>query len=223
MSTQWLVEEHEPGWLGRMIAPNGGGQPATAAVVVGVLAAVAFALSMAFDWSTVTIVEPSQGSEQPPRNEFIMHAGLGSLDSLSFVYALGMVALLGAVGAVVTRPELALRLRLAAIGVTAGLVGVVVAATLRLPTVVTPFTFPPSYEVKHAIQIGIFFGYGAVVLPLAAIWLAARHAARSVPPVPAPSVREPESESDEPEPTVAQFPRGLSVSGGPMDLTVTPG
>jgi hypothetical protein len=225
MSTEWLVEEREPGWLGRLIAPSEGGRPVTAAVAVGALAAVAFALSMAFDWSTVTIVEPNPAgldqADQPQRNEFAVRAGVGTLDSLSLVYALGMVALLGAVGAVVTRPELAVRLRLAATGVTAGLIGVVVATTLRLPTVVSPFALSPNYDVTNAIEIGLFFGYGAVVLPIIAIWLASRRATRPAPPAaPVSSQREPVDE--EPAP-VAPFPRGLSVSGGPLDLTVTPG
>ena len=48
MSTEWMVEEPEPGWLGRLIAPRGGrkGRPATAAFLVGITGAVAFALSM---------------------------------------------------------------------------------------------------------------------------------------------------------------------------------
>jgi hypothetical protein len=220
MSTQWLVEEREPGWLGRLIAPSGGGRPVTAAAAVGGLAAVAFALSMAFDWSLVTVNEPAP-SDQPQSNNLALHAGVGTLDSLSFVYALGMVALLGTVGAVVTRPELALRLRLAAIGVTAGMVGVVVATTMRMDTIV-PFGLPTSYTVTTSIQVGLFFGYAAAVLPLAAIWLAARPAARARPPAPEPAPERAEL-ADEDEPPVVAFPRGVSVSGGPVDLTVTPG
>jgi hypothetical protein len=59
MSTEWLVEEPEPGWLGRLISPRGGarGRPATAAFLVGAAGAVAFALSMIFDWGVVTITQ----------------------------------------------------------------------------------------------------------------------------------------------------------------------
>jgi hypothetical protein len=216
MSTQWMVEEHEPGWIGRLIAPSDGGRPATAAVVVGVLAAVAFALSLAFNWGTVTIDEGAfQGAQQP--SEYT--AGVTNMISLSFVYLIGNVALLGIVGAVVTTPELALKLRLAAIGVTAGLVAVVIAATVQMPTVAT-LGIPGQYETKSAIEVGLFFGYAAAVLPLAAVWLAARPAAQARPPSPAHA--EPEA-TEEDEPPVVPFPRGLSVSGGPLDLTVTPG
>jgi hypothetical protein len=223
MAADWMVEEHEPGWLGRMIAPSGGGRPATAAVAVGALAAVAFVLSMAFDWALVSVTEPSP-SEQPSSPGFQAHAGVGTLDSLSFVYALGMVALLGAVGAVVTRPDLALRLRLSALGVTIGMIAVVVAATIRLPTVVLPFGLPSNYPVTHTIELGLFFGYAAVVLPLVSIWLAARPAARTRPAAaPDRDVDEPEFD-DEVEPSSVPYLRGLSVSGGgPVDLTVTPG
>jgi hypothetical protein len=215
MSTEWMVEEHEPGWLGRLIAPSGGGRPATAAVVIGVLAAVAFALSLSFNWGTVTLDEgPFEGQAQ-------YEAGVSNMFSLSLGYMIGVVALLGIVGAVVTMPELALKLRLAAIGVTAGVVAIVIAATVQLPTVAT-LGYPGQIEPKAAIQVGLFFGYAAAVLPLAAIWLAARPAAQPPPPPPPPPPA-PAELADEDEPPAVPFPRGLSVSGGPVDLTVTPG
>jgi hypothetical protein len=216
MSTEWMVEEHEPGWLGRLIAPSDGGRPAAAAVVVGALAAVAFALSLAFNWGTVTISGGAFEGEQP---DTVYEASVSNMISLSFVYLIGIIALLGIVGAVVTTPELALKLRLAAIGVTAGVVAVVIAATVQMPTVAT-LGLPGQYEAKTVIQVGLFFGYAAAVLPLAAIWLAARPAAHPRPPAPAPARPELVEEDEVP---VAPFPRGLSVSGGPMDLTVTPG
>jgi hypothetical protein len=223
MAADWMVEDHEPGWLGRMIAPNGAGRPATGAVALGALAAVAFVLSMAFDWAQVSVNEPEPSEQGPSESPtFLLHAGMGTLDSLSFVYAVGMVVMLGAVGAVVTRPELALRLRLSAIGVTVGLIAVVVSATIRLPTAVVPFGLPSSYGLSTSIDLGLFFGYGAVVLPLAAIWLASRPAARAQPV--AEAVAEEEQAEEEDEPTSVPQPRGLSVSGGgPLDLTVTPG
>lgn len=214
MSTEWMVEEHEPGWLSRLISPYGGGRPGTAAVVVGLLAAVAFALSLAFDWGTVTITE---GQGDGPSDGTAYTANVTNMISLSLAYLIGGIALLGIVGAVVTLPELALKLRLAALGVTAGMASVVIAATVQMPTVVT-LGMPGRLETKSAIELGLFCAYAAVILPLAAIWLAARPATRAR-PAPPPVVEEDFADADE---LPAPVQRGLSVSGGPLDLTVSP-
>jgi hypothetical protein len=212
MSNEWLVEEYEPGWFGRLISPHGGGRPGTAAFMVGAAAAVAFALSLAFDWGTVT------ATQQPPPSEGVFQATDTVLafgtdrPSLTIVYMIGMVALLGIVGAVVTLPELALKLRLATIGVTAGMVAIVVAGTVQLWSV---------DDAKAAVGAGLFFAYAAALLPAAAVWLAARPAAQVAPAPRAVVVTTLEEEAS--EAPVAPLPRGLSVSGGPVDLTVTPG
>jgi hypothetical protein len=219
MSTEWLVEEHEPGWFGRLISPHGGGRPGTAAVVLGAAAAVAFALSLVFKWGTVTVTQTTVDGAAT-ENTAVFPATVTNMISLSMVYLLGMVALLGLVGAVVTLPDLALRLRLAAIGVTAGMVAVMIGATFQMPSVATLGGSGLS-ETKSAFELGLFFGYAATVLPLAAIWLAARPAQR-VEPTPTRVVEEPDLDEGDEVP-FAPLPRGLSVSGGPMDLTVTPG
>jgi len=221
MSTEWMVEEPEPGWLGRLIAPRGGrkGRPATASFLVGITGAVAFALSMIFDWGTVTVTQ--QQTELPGSNHF--SAGVANLFTLGLAYSMGVIALLGVAGAVVTSPDLAVRLRLAASGVTVGLTGVVVAATAQMPNLVT-VGFENESQMKTSIELGLFFAYAAVILPAVSIWLSARPASRPAVPVASPVVEADEPDEEDGQPYPPQYgARGLSVSGGPVDLTVTPG
>jgi hypothetical protein len=171
------VEHRDPGWFVRLVAPQGGGRPATLTFVLGALAAGAFIGSLALDWQSVTVPAgiPDGFAEQGDRS---VAGGIASIETLSLVYTLGVVALLGVVGAVVTRPDLALRQRMAATGVTVGLVGVLAAVTLRLSETVA--NLPAVYFIDvgaldgltYSYEPGLLCGYAAVVLSGAAIWRA---------------------------------------------------
>jgi len=224
MSTEWLVEEREPGWLARLIAPVTGGRPIGAAAMVGALAAVAFVLSMIFDWGTVTVI---RSEEFGTTNTY--PASVGNLFNLGLVYMVGGVALLGLVGATVTTPELALRVRPTMIGVTVGLLGVVIAATAEMARLAGA-GLEAGAETKSAIELGLFFAYAAVVLPLVSVWLAARPLTRSSSAASTTAKDAHDEDEDDEDEDVEEPParydggRGLTVTGGgPMDLTVTPG
>ncbi len=176
--SKWTPEEREPGWFGRLVTPPGGGRPATAAFLVGILGAVAFVASLSLDWQSVT--EPP---DTPPSSDTQPLTAADNITNpfmLGLVYALCGVALLGLLGAALTRPELALRLRMAAAGVTVALVGVLVATTIRLPEqLMTQYAIEPAVA-RTSYEPGLFCAYAAVVLPVVAIWLAARPAARAL-------------------------------------------
>jgi hypothetical protein len=227
MSEAWQVEPREPGWLGRLIAPPSGGRPATLAFLLGVAGAAAFVGSLALDWQKVRL--PTDESFQGAELHFA--SGIASIDTLSLVYTLCVVALLGIVGAVITRPELALRLRMAAAGVTVGVVGILAAVTVRLDGAIANlsmgfygFTTEQAATMTFSYEPGIFCGYAAAVLPGMAIWVAGRTAVRGA----APARPEPAAPSVGGEPAVRHADlhpvRELSVSGSePLDLTVAPG
>ncbi len=181
---EWTTEPRELGWFARLVTPEGGGRPATAAFAIGIAGAAAFVASLALDWQSVTRPAGNHTSVSTSAQSF--GDNIASVFMLGLVYAVGGVALLGLLGAVVTRSELALRLRMPAAGVTAGLVGVLVAATIRMPEYLMAqagFGDPGSPAVAGvttSYQPGIFCAYAAVVLPMVAIWLAARPAARAL-------------------------------------------
>jgi hypothetical protein len=148
-----------------------------------------------------------------------MEGNAASVAELGLVYVLGMVVLFGFLGAVLPRPDLALRFRLVAAGVSLALLGVVVAAILRAKD--TPVLWGPV-DTSAAFEPGAICALVAVVLPLAAVWFAAR-----------PAVRAARAEAEAAErPAVAPAPRmaapfegrrGITVAAAePMDLSVTP-
>jgi hypothetical protein len=226
--SEWTEQRREYGWFGRMIAPAGGGRPATLAFTLGLLGVVAFAASLFLKWHTVTLDFSTDGNTAAPQLQSnVAHLGIegppGVSSGVSLVYMLGVVACLGVWGAVVTRPELALRTRMAVGGVGAGLLAVVVAMILRRPDVlnsqVLGGTFPQEMlsNVQTAYEPGIFAGLAAVVLPVVAVWLAGKPAQQEAAAV----ARE---ESPDPEPKQwSRSDNGLTVSSEPMDLTVSGG
>ncbi len=229
--TDWTVEPRGRGWLARLIAPQEGDRSSSVPLFLGALGALSFVGSLALDWQRVSVTPPSGEGQQ--LETAVFSAGVGDFATLSLAYILGGMALLTIAGAVVMRSDLALRFRMSAMGAGIGVLGVVVAITLRLSnaflgsqglleTVFFGFGQPLSERMTTAYEPGILFGYAAVVLPLLAIWLAGRPAARSV-------GRRLALADEEAEPTVAvdagrpaetvvhRVPR----PDGPLDLTVT--
>ncbi len=136
MSDQWQVEPSGPGMLGRLLVPQSSTKPAVTAFLVGLAGAGAFVASMVLDWQRITIPQDPSSSSSSSRSsapdEFVLTAGLGSIDVLGLVYLLGGLGLITILGSVLVRPESALRLRMGAAGLGVGIVGVLIATALRL-------------------------------------------------------------------------------------------
>jgi hypothetical protein len=119
----------------------------------------------------------------------VLTAGLGTVDMLGQVYLLGCIALLGVAGAVLVRPEAALRIRLGVTGIAVGLLGVIVAVSVRLPEtvfnivgVLNGFTGEDAAALMARTKItyepGVFYAFAAVALLTLAVWLASLPASR---------------------------------------------
>jgi hypothetical protein len=240
--TEWRVERREePGWFGRLIAPQGHGpRPSTVAVLVGLLGVAAFVAAMVLDWMTLTI--PTNWDGSAGGNTQTVNQSLVDPASMGIVFALAGTSLITMVGFVVTRPDQALRLRLGAVGLSVAMLSIAVSGTLNLQRRLTPMYYGlPSEmqdEITAAIQPGLFAGYAAAVLPAVAVWLASRPAARAArastvtqsdaePAEPTP----PPARSVEPDAELLRLPPsgragsagGLTVSASePVDLSVTP-
>jgi hypothetical protein len=233
MTTDW-VEDPRVGWMSRLLVPREGGRANSLTLGVAALAAGAFVASVSLDWRTVTIDLSSLG--QSSSSTAVFRAGVGDATSLGVAYLLGMVALLGLVGAALGRPELAVRMRHAASGVGVGLLGLVLAVYLRHTDIealgVNYGGFLPQLpdSVKTAAGPGSFFAVAAVVLATGAVWMAARTAIREELPATAPDTHaegEPDADADVAAGAPSSGPGGtfdLSVrpSGGVLDITVTP-
>jgi hypothetical protein len=223
----WIPEAPRRSWLSRLLAPEADAKPSTDAFAVAVLAAGAFVASLTMTWQSATVALSANGADQA-RATLTYTNTVTSPDMLGLVYALGMLALLALAGAVVTRSDLALRMRLAAAGLTVGLLGVVSAITMTLPDAVYnrvgPFGLADGVKVAVSYEPGLLCAYAAVVLPIVAIWLAAR-----------PALREAEARgrtgSDEGRHAALApvVPRAMAAPLGwdgtdaePLDLTVTP-
>lgn len=179
----WTTEAKEPGWLGRLVMPEGGGRPTTAAFLVAIAGAAAFVGSLALEWMSLGI--PQNGFEEPSGDVRTFEVSLISGTAIGQVYALAGIGLLGVVGAVITRPQAAMRLRMGTTGAGVGMLGLVVAAHLSLDDraieqVVGPsfFVVPQLTGYTTALEAGIFCAYAAVVLPVAAVWMVSRRAVR---------------------------------------------
>lgn len=184
MNVRALVDgSARPSLLGRFV----GGGTSPGALFVGGLALGAFVLSLVAEWQTAT-VNTANDTNRPQPTTMTFHVHLGQIDTLSLVYVLGAIALLAGVGTAITRPDVAAQLRGPMIGVTGGLVGVVVAVTVRLPDATTALElfgtsyFPAEYRdlIVTSTRPGLYFGYAAVLLPLVAVVLVASKPAGSV-------------------------------------------
>ena len=207
-----------------------GGRPAKLdAGLLGALGAAAYVAALALDWQKIT-VEPLTSEGPTPQQNAILTAGLGDIATLSLAFVLGGIALLALIGTVATRPEVALRLRMTTMGVGVGLVGVLLAITVRMPNTylaVQGFAEAIFGGGPEAIQDrttssyepGIFFAYAAVILPLLGVWLAGRPAARSAARGGglADAATVSGDGAREVEPVIRQVPR----PDGPLELTVT--
>jgi hypothetical protein len=251
MTDDWELESRRPSVLGRLLAPQSGARPATTAFALGIAAVLAFMASLVLDWMTVTVEVPSESTFSFRSGEQVqLAASLSNVDVLGEVYLLGGIGLLGLVGAVLTRPDMALRWRLGATGIGLGLLAVVVADARRLPASTYSedsifYTNTRALEALQdssqvAYQPGILCALGAIVLLVTAIWFAARPAARAlaqlptfavtpapppVPPAPSPAPAAEPSQWRGPAWSGSLRGRvdGLTVSASePVDLGVTP-
>jgi hypothetical protein len=233
MTTDWSVEAR-PGWFHRLIVPQRGGRPSSLALGIAAAGALAFILSISMDWRIATLNLGNTGSG-PQQQVLVMHGGVGDTNALAVAYLLGMVALLGVVGAAIGRPEVALRIRLPVLGVGVGLIGVVLAVFTRKAGIESAIAsnfggFLPDLEdrLKTAPGPGSFVGLAAVVLLVAAVWMAGRAMALAD----AAAARGPAADADvEPETERApgiyapHNPNGFGLAargGGVYDLTVIP-
>ena len=194
--SQWVGEPSRPGWLGRLVSP-GRDRPSPVAFVLAVAAAVAFIGSLASDWMSVT------GSLSGPRDSesaLIYGADIAgggtsaitirasnnvtTLTMLGLIYGLGALALLVMAGAVLHRADLALRMRMPMAALGVGVVAVVVASLIRLPTIllsqnVAYSGFGTPTTVVRAYQPGLFCALAVGILPVAAVWVRSAPAARA--------------------------------------------
>jgi hypothetical protein len=182
-----------PSLVRRMLVPASPARPATPALIAGALGAAAFVGSLLMDWQHLVVNQPANGSGPTgtTANTEVLKAGLGTVDTLSQVYVLGCIAMLGVAGAVLVRPEAALRIRLGATGVAVGLFGVLVALTVRMPETVfnivgilNGFTGEDAAAIMARTKItyepGVFYAFAAVALLTLAIWLASLPASRLI-------------------------------------------
>jgi hypothetical protein len=226
MADQWGADAARTGVVTRLLLPQAGAKPATMAFGLGVVSALAFVISMILDWQRVTFAIPSDGGNISvgSGDVFMVAARPGTLNTLGEVYLLGMVGLLGLVGAVLTRPDLALRFRLGVTGVAVGLLGIVIAIAVGFVDE-SASSFGGIFggqlhdklrdSAQVAYQPGLAAAVLAVIAGVAAVWLAARPAARALTPPSAASyaVVEPSAPVQVDE---------LSVSPSqPVDLTTT--
>jgi hypothetical protein len=226
--TDWIVEPRERGWLTRFVAPQAGDRPSSVPLLLGALGAASFVASLALDWQRVTVA--ANTDEPQPPQDVVITTGLPDIASMSLTYVLGGIALLALVGAVAPRPETALRIRMAAMGAGVGMVGILIATTIRMPDsfmeaqgpLLALFGGGPDFfedRIRTSYEPGIFFGYAAVILPLLAIWLAGRPAARFAAHGGGPmaAVAEPAEGASGAESAIHRVPR----PDGPLELTVT--
>jgi hypothetical protein len=239
--TEWRVERREePGWFGRLVAPQGGARPSTVAVLVGLLGVAAFVASMVLDWVRLTLTGSFNGDQsggQTFRQSLVEPMVLGQ------VYALAGIALITLVGAVISRPELALRARLATSGLAIGMLSIALTGTLTMERrMLQQFGIGMAFSaegpgVTVALEPGVFCAYGAAILPAVAVWLASRPAARAARATPtlavpaqapvAPPVDPPAEDGAEllrlPPSGRAGSVGGLTVTASePIDLSVSP-
>ena len=245
-NTEWTIERRPPSWFGRLISPGGSGGGATnLAVIVAALGAAAFVASMATQWATMKL-PPNFGNDGGVVQGQSFGLSPINVAALGQVYTLSGIALLAFVGSLITRPEQALRMRLGVTGLGIGMLSIVAASmfNLRARTLEQygyPIFFggPDMSDVTTALEGGLFAAYAAAVLPVAAVWVASRpaaRAARAAAVAPAEERARPVPEAPElvddtdlvdltrlPPSGRAGSVGGLSVSASePLDLSVSP-
>jgi len=256
MSEPWTREEwpalhgqDRPGWVSKLLAPEATRRARTVPFTLTALGAVAFVISLVLGWQVVAIHPVSQSGDGDGASTATqtITSSLGGIDTLSTVYVFGVIALLAVASGLSARADLAARYRWAVGGGIVGLVGLLVAITIRIPHSVWPLERaygvfigsldqlgPDRYDISYGP--GLFAGYFAVVLPAAAIWvtahrhdqLAAAGAARHVPTpelaayVPGQHAHSPNGASPTGPDDPSSGYRPPPAQAGPRDLTVTP-
>jgi hypothetical protein len=252
---EWISEASGPSWLGRLVSP-GSTRPGTVPFLALAAAVVAYVCSLALDWVGATAAYALSSADgrnaisvygadiSVDSNHATLSAGgnVTGLDLMGVVYGLGGLALVVIGFGVLSRPDLALRLRMLAAGLGLGVLGVVIAAAVRLPRflLVNGGAVGGSLQnMDRSFKPGIFFAVAVAVLPVVAVWIRsapaaraaidAEEAARRAPaalPVPRPATHaSPTTAPDaslvfgQHEPDPGRWRRTPST---PFDLTVTP-
>lgn len=219
-------------WLERTLGVADRSGSISVAVMVGVLAAASFIASLTYDWQQATFnVAPNGGDTDAPA-VFTYNLSPGSTDGLTTVYVLAILVLLGGIGTAVAWPQVAHRLRVAATGVGAGLIGVVTALAVRLPDQAGVLASQYEDRLSSTVEPGVYFGFATVVLCVVALWLAGPSPRRAQPslPVPVSALSIPDSPAPSPRKSTVDSPSppqpyeigGQRPTGSVNDLTVSP-
>jgi hypothetical protein len=203
-----------------------GSQGPVVTFAAGVGGAGLLVVSMVVAWQRVSggPPTPSNAPATTPTNSPLMLADTWS----GVVYLLGVLALLGFLGAVAARPDLAARLRMAAVGLALGTGGAVVGTAFEMRRATASRYLLGLYisdqaqqveGLKFSIEPGIYAAGGVLIALAGGIWLAGAVPASvpsyvvvpatQTPPVPMPAV--PTSAVPVPEAPVSPAP----VSGAP--------
>jgi hypothetical protein len=166
------------GLMHRLLGVADTGSPLSVALLIGALGAAAFVGSMAYSWEGVQLdlTAPSNGSILQLTTSTYDLAPT-SVDGLGTVYVWVVIGLLVGIGAAVAWPHSAARLRVLATGVGVGGVGILIALSVRLPQAfINQQALPQEGQAQLKVdtwhQPGLYFAFAAVVLCVAAIWLA---------------------------------------------------
>ena len=254
---EWINETSGPSWLGRLVSP-GSSRPGTTPFLALAAAVIAFVCSLAFDWIGVIAKYTAQSDRNvmsvygavitvdSGHTTLVAGGNVTGLDLMGLVYGLGTLGLVTLGFTVLSRPDLALRMRMAVAGLGIGLLGVVVAAAIKLPSfLIVNGSFASGGtldNLQRSYKPGIFCAIAAAVLPVIAVWIRSAPAARSAidaeeagrlapptptspaPPAPPPASR-PTTAPDasvvfgQYDPDPARWRRAPSAS---FDMTVTP-
>jgi hypothetical protein len=169
------------GLLHRLLGVADTGSPLSVALLLGALGAAAFVGSMAYPWEGVHLgLTPlNTGGPSIQLTTSTYDLAPTSVDGLGTVYVWVVIGLLVGIGAAVAWPRSAARLRVLATGVGVGAVGILIALTVRLPQAfINQQGLPEEGQAQLKVDTwhkpGLYFAFAAVVLCVAAIWLAGR-------------------------------------------------
>jgi hypothetical protein len=182
-----LWQSHTPGGLQRVLGASGSRTP----FLLGLAGIAAFGASLVLDWVRISIAR--QGGLDPgfSLGGSVVSAGFGLPgDSVGLAYLLSVLGLIATLGAVLGRPDTALRLRMAVSGLGVGVLAVLAAVALGgtdrflgqeagLQTLLGSTAIGSTFDnAKVGYEPGIFCAAGAVVLLVVGIWRAGAPAER---------------------------------------------
>jgi hypothetical protein len=223
-------QSNTPGGLQRLLGASGSTTP----FLLGLAATGAFVASLVLDWVRISVAR--QGGLNPGFSAVAsVSAGFGVPgDTVGLVYLLGVLGLMATLGAVLGRPDAALRVRMAVSGLGIGVLAVLAAIALggtdrfvgqqvAVETLLGATGIVDNAKVGY--EPGIFCAAAAVVLLVVGVWLAGAPAVRASmalvvtapPPEPAPSPAAPAAPpASRIGPTGrAGFADGLTVTSAP--------